>query len=473
MIHVDHIAQDLPARRWFGDKGRDIAAVEVVDEAILAAGPPAVVLALVNVRFAEGEAQLYNLPLLIDKDGTTRDAFDDVERLGFIGELMTRGASVPGSKGSFRFAGPGLDPLSPPGAASVRAAGADQTNTSLVLDEQVIVKLFRRVQPGPNPDLEVTRLLTNEGFDNVPPHVGDIGYERGDEGAVGIDLAIAQQFLPDSQEGWGFVLGQLHELYDHAAGREAAPEVTLGVIEERCAPLLRRLEELGRVTASLHICLAREDAGAEFSPEPVGAWELKERAENIRAAVRALRDDGVTELEQMIEEIDARLDRVMSVDERGERIRIHNDYHLGQVLLSPRGWMVLDFEGEPARTLEERRAKHSPLKDVAGMLRSFNYVASAALFDRAERGSERWRRLEPWADAWETLARRRVLSAYISEATTEGRFLPRDRDAIDAMLEAFELDKAVYELGYERGHRPEWLAIPLRGMARLLSGEKA
>jgi maltose alpha-D-glucosyltransferase/alpha-amylase len=136
-----------------------------------------------------------------------------------------------------------------------------------------------------------------------------------------------------------------------------------------------------------------------------------------------------------------------------------------------RDWVLLDFEGEPARALEERRAKQSPLKDVAGMVRSFSYAATSALFERAQPDSDEWQGLEPWADAWEQLARERFIAAYISKSH-EGRFLPADRDDIFAMLDFFEIDKALYELAYERSNRPDWVRIPLRGIARVIAREK-
>jgi len=132
-----------------------------------------------------------------------------------------------------------------------------------------------------------------------------------------------------------------------------------------------------------------------------------------------------------------------------------------------RGWLILDFEGEPARSLEERRAKHSPLKDAAGMVRSFAYAATAALYERTSPGESEWNRLEPWARAWEEAARERFLSAYL-RTSHEGEFLPSDRGAVSALLDFFEIDKALYEIGYELSHRPEWVHVPLHGISRAL-----
>ena len=165
------------------------------------------------------------------------------------------------------------------------------------------------------------------------------------------------------------------------------------------------------------------------------------------------------------------IDRIRDVEAAGSKTRIHGDYHLGQVIRGLR-WMILDFEGEPVRTLEERRRKHSPLKDVAGMLRSFSYAATSVLFERAEPDSDGWRGLQPWADTWEALARERFLGSYLRKSH-EGRFLAPEREVLAALLDFFEIDKALYELEYELRHRPEWVRIPLAGLARVIErGEK-
>ena len=178
------------------------------------------------------------------------------------------------------------------------------------------------------------------------------------------------------------------------------------------------------------------------------------------------------ELKELTSRIAERINTLSEVEEPGLKIRVHGDYHLGQVLSSTRGWMILDFEGEPARSLEDRRAKQSALRDVAGMVRSFSYAAIAALFERAEPGTDAWLRLEPWADMWEKLARERFLHGYLTRSL-EGRFLPADRDTLMTMLDVFEIDKALYELDYEQRMRPDWARIPIRGIAHIIARESA
>ena len=462
------LSQWVPEQRWYGGRGRDLRGVGILDVGVLHDGPPALVIALAELTYADRRRDLYQLPLLVESDGGARDATTEPDRLRLLGELMAHGVSIKGNHGVFQFGGPGLDPLAPPGAGSLRVIGREQSNTSLVFDEHVILKLFRRVAIGPNPDLELTRLLTSEGFPHIPMHLGEITYEgelRDEE--VSIDLGVAQSFLLDAVEAWQETLREIHALYDQIDPRDVAEDMRF-LIEERGAASLGALEELGEVTASLHVALSREDVDPELLPEQVDSYDLQEWASRARDSLTRLVAAGAEELRPLADAIQARIARLEGVEDAGLRTRVHGDYHLGQVLSTPRGWMILDFEGEPARSLDERRAKQSPLRDVAGMLRSFSYAASTALYERCDPGSDEWHRLEPWANVWETLARERFLHGYLTRSH-EGRFLPPDRGALDVMLDVFEIDKAVYELGYERGHRPHWVRIPLRGITRVLA----
>lgn len=459
------LLESIPEQRWFGHKGKALAGIELLDEVILSEGPPALVIAIVGVNF-EGELIYYQLPLLVDTDGSARDATREPGRLKLIGELMVHGETVKGNSGVFHFGGPGLDPLAPPpGDRSIRVMEAEQSNTSVVLDEQVILKFFRRLDVGPNPDLELNRLLTREGFEHVPAQVGEISYEGTiDAEEVEIDLAIAQRFLADGTDAWADILHRLQRFYDEVDPADT-PEDQRFLTEDRSGDLLDKIGDLGEAIASMHITLARDESATHLAPDPMTADDIGELKLRIERAL-----SGAAAVADLHDVIEKRLAVLVGIEDAGAKIRVHGDLHLGQVMVTPRGWMILDFEGEPLRSLEERRAKQSPLKDVAGMLRSFNYVAVAALFGRCEPGSDEWVRLEPWAGCWETLARERFLSAYLTRAH-EGRFLPTDRDALAGLLAAFEIEKALYELAYEQGHRPDWVRIPLHGIRRALEDE--
>jgi maltose alpha-D-glucosyltransferase/alpha-amylase len=312
----------------------------------------------------------------------------------------------------------------------------------------------------------LSRVLTDEGFDHIPPQVGEIYYEPTDgDVAHGIDLAIAQQFLSEGREGWEATLDHLRRLFDEIHPSDV-PEDMRVLIDERSVDLLRAIEDLGEVTGSLHVALSREDFDPDLRAEPIEEMDLKEWAERTRAFLKELTPHA-PQLGDLQEAIEARINSLTSLLEPGMKARVHGDYHLGQVLHTPRGWMILDFEGEPARTLEERRAKQAPLKDVAGMLRSFSYAVYAVMFERATPDSEEWNKIKPWARCWEQLARERFLGAYMTRSH-EGTFLPPDVGELALLLDFFEIDKALYELSYERSNRPDWTRIPLEGLQHVI-----
>ncbi|HEU4481339.1 MAG TPA: hypothetical protein VFS18_05590 [Actinomycetota bacterium] len=470
-LDIHTVLDWLPSQRWFGDKGRSVTGVEVVDRGVVDDGPDELVLVIVKVTFDAGRPSHYGLPLLVDGDGRGRDALEDPRRLGVFGELMAHGNPIKGEHGVFHFSGPGLDPSRPPGDP-VRVMGAEQSNSSLVLDENVILKIFRKVEAGANPDLEITRMLTREGFPHIPAQVGEIFYEsyseEEDEPELQMDLGIAQRFVRDGTEGWTFTLQQLNSLFDEIHPNDVAEDRPV-LIEERASDLLLALDQLGEATASLHVVLARQDLEYDMNAEPVEDTDLADWVDSALDVLASVEE--VPEIAEMRGAIEHRLQRATEVTEGGLKIRVHGDYHLGQVLREARTWLLLDFEGEPARTLEERRAKQSPLKDVAGMLRSFNYAAHAALLQRAEPGTDEWSRIEPWAREWERIAQDRFLAAYLTRSH-EGHFLPTERTSLSALLDFFELDKALYEVRYERGHRPDWIQIPLRGIRQVLERDE-
>jgi trehalose synthase-fused probable maltokinase len=468
MIDLHEIVRRLPEQRWFGAKGRDIARADLIDAAVVQDGDPSLILAVVAVHYGQGDSDLFHLPLLVGDDGTSRDALEEPERLLVLGELMAHGTPLKGTNSVFNFAGPGLDPMLERVWSSARSLGADQSNTSVVMDESVIIKFLRRVQPGINPERKITRLLTNLGFPHIPEHIGEITFEGTlDDEEITMDIAVAQRYVTDAVEGWKDVLGRLHDLYDAAVPGEITTAEITATIEERAMDNLRSLEDLGDVSAGLHVALTKEELDLDSLPVVIQGHDLERWGDELRASAASLAAAGVAVIEQWTDALERAIERLVTVPRPGFKTRIHGDYHLGQVLTSDRGWMIIDFEGEPARSLEERRQRHSPLRDVAGMLRSFSYAASVSLLERAEFQSEEWLRLQPWADAWEGLARGRFLTAYLRRSH-EGKFLPPKRPDLDAMLDAFEIDKALYEIAYEQQNRPDWIQIPLRGLARIL-----
>ena len=309
----------------------------------------------------------------------------------------------------------------------VRPMGVEQSNTSLVFDDRLVLKLFRRLPGGPNPDVVVPDELAAAGFTHIaePLAVRSLDDDH---------LMVVQPFLAGGAEGWALALASLRDLY----AAECDPAEAGGdFAAEAC--------RLGEITARMHVAMARAFG---TSPADRGAWLGTMQRQLAR-----------------VPEIDAGslLDRLGDL---GCGLRVHGDYHLGQVLRTDTGWYVLDFEGEPARPLEERTAPSSPLKDVAGMLRSLHYAAHVALRERDELEQVE---VAPLADAWEARNRAAFLDGYFGVEEV-APLLPADDEACRALLAAFELDKAVYEVLYERAHRPEWEHIPFAAIGRLLAG---
>ena len=320
-------------------------------------------------------------------------------------------------------------------AAHVRPMGLEQSNTSLVFDERVVLKLFRRLGQGVNPDVEVTSALAAVGVEHV---AAPSAVWRDD----GVDLAIVQRFLSGAADGWALAVTSLRDMYGSGCPDPAA-----------CGgDFAGEASRLGAITARVHLGLA-EAFGA--SPGDPAAWVRGMRAQLERVGAGQPWAAAAAEV----------FDRLEAEKSVGSAIRVHGDYHLGQVVRADAGWFVLDFEGEPARPLEERRALASPLKDVSGMLRSLHYATQVALH---ERSAEERPVLEGQALAWERHNREAFLAGYLSTPSID-TLLPPDPASHATVLAAWELDKAIYELAYEQAHRPDWAGIPLAAIGRLLA----
>jgi len=386
----------LERQRWYGAKGQG-RAVRVASVHEVADG-------LLRV-IAEVATDRYQLLLGVGGAAPSADAR--------VGEV--EGAVVFEALADERLALAVLAVVAPDlRAERARGVGAEQSNTSVVYDDAYILKLFRRLA-SPNPDVEVTVALWRSGFDHVAE---PLAVWRGD----GDDLAVVQRFLPEGTDGWDLAVDAA------MTGRSFVAEAA----------------ELGNLTAGLHHALAGAFGTWPASP---GGWADAANARLASAQHAQIDRDAVR----------AAIDRVRTLDDAGVAIRVHGDYHLGQVMQSRGRWYVLDFEGEPTRPLDERRAPSSPVRDVAGMVRSFGYAAGTAR-----------RRGAPVAStsAWEREARDAFVRSYFDAA---GGLVPTGAGACEALLTAFELDKAVYEVAYEQGNRPDWVDIPLEGLRTALA----
>jgi maltokinase len=339
-----------------------------------------------------------------------------------------------------------LDKVAPDESAEVaRPLVVEQSNSSVVYDERLILKLFRRVHPEPNPDVEITELLGERGFPHVVPQLAELRYE-------GADLAVVRQYLLGSTDGWELAHTSLRDLFNarvppEEAGGDFAPEAMT----------------LGDVTAHLHLALADLYGTQPGAPKDWldGFRGQLERLPGVAASAGAALDDLFD-----VGAVDAALAALIDVGDPGKATRIHGDLHLGQVLLGDPGWFVLDFEGEPVRPIAERVLASSPLRDVAGMMRSFHYAASTGLVERGRRDVDT--ELVELAEQWESRVVDAFWRGYQSVAGID-HLLPAAAEDRRSLLQAFELDKAVYETIYELSHRPDWVHIPVLAVQRMLA----
>jgi len=427
---IDYVTK----QRWYGAKSRSVTHSEVLDSVELRTTDPQFTLELVEMRYDTGAHDIYQL-----LHGDTE--IDGLEHPAAARELvhaMRAGLTLQGAEGAVElrpvegFAGLGRELL------DARPVGGEQSNTSLVFDDELILKVFRRLEPGINPELEMLRFLTEHGFANIAALGGWYAYSGGPLSAT---LGILQEFVRNGEDGWELALKEIG----------SAPE-----------QFLARLRRLGEVTGEMHTVLGSDSNDAAFAPETPSVESLGLLTatvdEEIESVFLSLPEDD-EQLAPIIgrgEEVREQLRTLTYAGATGKIIRTHGDYHLGQTLWSENDWVIIDFEGEPARPVTERRRKRSPLRDVAGMLRSFAYAAIAAELLHDTHAPE----------GWEEEARTQFLEGYLE--TADPTLLPSGSLAIERLLTVYELEKAVYELRYELDNRPDWVRIPVAGIQRLI-----
>ena len=370
---------------------------------------------------------------------------------------------------------------------------AEQTNTSIVYGDRLVLKLFRHVEEGENPDLEVGRFLTEEArFPHIPPVAGAMEYRpyRGHTMTVG----VLQGFVPNEGDAWRYTLDVLKNYMENVQAqqpeqREPPLPLSHNVLElsrrqppepavELFGTYLETARLLGRRTAELHLALASDSDDPRFAPEPFTTYYQRSLYQSMRTLTqrtfRLLRSK-VRDIPQSVQVLDLeeviveRFRAILPPKIEAQRIRCHGDYHLGQVLYTGRDFVIIDFEGEPGRPLGERRIKRTPLTDVAGMIRSFHYAAYTALFGQTGGAMpvQNPAFLEPWALFWYLWVSAAFLGSYL-EVASPGGFLPQSGEDLRTLLDVLLLEKAVYELRYEVNNRPDWVRIPIEGVLQLL-----
>lgn len=514
------LPQFLTKQRWFGGKARAIRSVEISDIVPFFSGTLRSFFILAQVEYASGSAETYDILLVRAPELTTqsdasllriqsenlnheilfKDALTDEVFLTGLLDAIANGLTWRGARGQVRaIFTPALTSLWPASQGPLRPVlmNAEQSNSSVVYEKRLVLKIFRRLEEGRNPDLEIGSFLTAKtSFRNVPPLAGHVEYlnEAGNSTA----LAILQGYVANQGDAWRFTLKSLAEYYENAPRLGALganhlpgePLLTLSgeaipdEAKRRIGPYLEAAALLGRRTAELHLALASVPEEPDFAPQPFTAADRQAVANSALqlltanfALLRRLRND-------MPDHVRDEADNVLKLEEVARRrfqlltglkssatiTRIHGDYHLGQVLYTGDDFVIIDFEGEPARPLEERRRKRSPLQDVAGMLRSFHYAAYAPLLQQessTRSPQEELQILAHEARYWQKWVSAAFLKTYL-EFTRNSIFIPQDREELALLLDVYLLDKAIYELGYELNNRPSWVRIPLDGIAQLL-----
>ncbi len=362
----------------------------------------------------------------------------------------------------------------------VRRPRSEGSNTAVIVGEELFLKGYRRLRAGVNPEVEIGRFLTEVSpFANIIPVAGSLEYRSAD--GVPMTLALLQGFVSNQGDAWNFTLDYLERFLEQCLVKSPEQLAADGVTHTNYLVLLNRL---GQRTGELHVALAKQTGDPAFDPEPIESADLERWRRTLHADLdrtqESLRGERVpAELHDLVQEVLGAeqalrngIDEATAQSVTAVKTRHHGDYHLGQVLVAENDFIIIDFEGEPERPMDERRTKHSALRDVAGMLRSFDYAAHAALLRATAERPNDISGLEPFANDWRLHASESFLAGYRGAA--QGcPVLPEDEQEADHLIELFLLEKVLYEINYEMNNRPDWLSIPLRGLLALLGDIEA
>ena len=523
-LETDALPGFLARQRWFAGKARAIQAVRIVDGGSPGSSLPALRFCFLDVEFSSGRSETYFVPLGVKTSleaaelGESKsarivgevapgilvyDALGDSE----VGQMLLNsiggnqairtdhGSIQADSTAAFeRVRGPETDKL------AVKAGNFEQSNSAIVYGDRLILKIFRRLEPGVNPDFEIGKFFAEKTkFNRVPTTAGSLIYQP--NGGEPMMVGMLQGLVANEGTGWDHALTVLKTFYEtlNAAeiDRMAATRCPRTVrdqiqwepgdeVRDLVGPYLDDAATLGRRTAEMHLALAGDKADPAFRPEPLNAddlhhlsAEIHQTAETVRTALRAglraLPAANQADAQTLLDGLPDLLGQVDAIAEQkinATKIRCHGDYHLGQVLRTGDDYILLDFEGEPAKTLVERLARQSAMKDVAGMIRSFDYAAFAALFAHAQVHPERFKQLAPVARFWGLWVASAFVREYLATVGDAG-FIPKEAPALGKLLEVQLLDKALYELLYELNNRPDWVRIPLQGINALHASDRS
>lgn len=509
--------------RWFGGKGKGIRRLRIADSIMVPMHDHPAYILLLEVTYTSAPREHYLLPIAFashdlqmkiakespegiiaqltakEEEGIVYEAIHNEAFRAALLDLVARKRSL--KSGSGRLVarrGSKFSTMLPDGALPETSGvlKVEQSNTSILYDRTFFLKLYRRLEQGINPDVELSRNLTEHtDFVDLPSFAGAIEWQP--EQGSPMTVAMLLEFVPNETDAWSYTLDNIERSFAHAQTLkdklDALPVMPPSILEidpETIPTLIRDFigavyvemaSLLGHRTAQLHRALASLSQTPEVTAEPFSLLYQKSLHQSIRGMtlkVFAQLDRGLGALEEPAasvirtilgekKTILSRLRRIAERKIRARKIRTHGDYHLGQVLYTGKDFIIIDFEGEPARSITERRLKQSALRDVAGMIRSFHYAAHGAILLRAAKQGADVDYLERWADLWYSYVSGTFLHAYKQEVG-DADFVPKDKDEFALLLDTFLLEKAIYELGYELNNRPNWLMIPARGIEQML-----
>jgi maltose alpha-D-glucosyltransferase/alpha-amylase len=494
--------------RWFGAKARTVRAMRVAEEVPIGPEKGAARFWFVEVDYIDGPQEIYALPVQIaqgeaarsirrsaphavlarfedSEESVLHDAVWDAAFRERLFRLMSSGDRLHGKAGELiGISAASTQKGSQEEVLASQVLSAEQSNSSMLFGNKFFLKLYRKLEDGVNPDVEVTRFLSERGhFAGVPAFGGAIEYHR--HRSQPTVVCLLQSAVTNEGDAWALTLASVGRFYERVLSRKADLQnqsAASGVLFDELIGGIypEKAKLLGQRTGEMHRALASAADNPAFAPEPFNAMAQRSVYQTMRASLRRafallqkrlpqLPDQFREEAKEVLaaeQQILAQEQRLLENPSGAHKIRIHGDYHLGQALYTGKDFVILDFEGEPARALGERKLKRSALRDVAGMMRSFQYAAYAALWQPAMR-SEDVPFLERWADLWYRQMGSVFLQSYL-QTTAGSIFIPENESDLQMLLQAYLLDKAVYEVGYELNHRPDWVVIPIRGIKHIL-----
>ena len=520
----------LVKQRWFASKARTIHGVQVSQVIPLGNGNSPYVFLICLVDYYEGDSESYLIPLAYasaeekyeillkypneilvkvnvknhQEEGVVFDALCDDSFCDYLLKMMMRRKLSNKLKNSIQTnATPVLRATlkTREGWPHGHAIRGDQSNSSILYEDAFILKLFRKLDKGINPDLEICRLLTNQKFEKAPQLAGSIELPISRQDPM--TLAVMSRYVPNEGAAWNYTLDNLEQYFERMQTMkikldsfkiptgpmiDAIEHETTSLAHQCISTFLNSAQQLGECTAELHVCLSKIP-GNDCQPEAFTLLYQRSLYQSQRNLIGQVLGGLKKSQKKLSRELQGKARKILEKQPaffrrlagltknkiHAKRIRCHGDFHLGQVLFTGKDFVVIDFEGEPAKSITERRIKRSPLRDVAGMLRSFHYAVHASLIHEQTKGAVRpqhGRRLLTWARYWNYWVSVNFLKGYIG-GMKGNSLLPKTKPEIDFLLQVFLLEKTVYELGYEMNHRPDWIRIPIQGLFEMVEGEAA